>query len=1662
MIPKKEEASEEAAPETPKEKAGEVSLGQKVDVVPSENKENVYQAVFHRPAVEGGTLRVWTEGSDKKDVTYTNGKYVEEVPEGTTLYFEIEIKGNYLVDSVKDQNGAEIAPTNVSGNVSSYKMVIKENKELTIMYKEVPEEEEDEAEAEEETGLSRAPMARAAKAAANYTVKVGEKVTIKGHKNEECEYEHKWESSDPSIATVSSPGRTTTLTGKKAGTVTITHTYCKKDHEEGDHNLTTETFTVEVTGSETNPQPTGTQRVYIYMKMSSVPDGWKENNVGWFTIGYVDVEGIPAVTSGAGYQSGATFQAVKNAINGGAGVTRFTGRNQGGLVVDWDSIDWNTTVGEQQYGLHDAAGASDYDNDPLASGTTWHLDGYLEVKEPLDITITGNSKRASYNGSEQEVRGYTVNYPAGVNPSDMKVTYNGNDRAAGTDVGTYQMKLEVTKFSVRSDKYTVRITRVDDGWLEITPNTEKVIITINGNTKIETYDGTDKVARGYTVECPKDIAEDSVHVSLKDNVKAEATGRDAGTYQMGLTKDSFNVTVDNYSDVEVIVNDGSLTINPKEYTVTTGSATKEYDGTALTKKDGYKVEGIVEGETYTFEITGTQTNVGTSDNTYEIKWDGTATESNYTHGTDALGSLEVTAKSIETGTNVKVDDPKDKVYDGEAHQWEPTVKDGEKTLVKDTDYTVTYDTTDFTNVTGEITVTITGKGNYTGTVTKTYQITPATLTISTEGGTKTYDGTPLTNSENEVIGLVKDEKLDVTNTGTITEVGTTDNKYVINWNSGDTTAQERNYKVEDGSIGILEVIAAEYEVTVEPYVGTYDGKPHGIKVTAPEDATIEYLNENSYTDVTDGAVIVKYKITRKNYKEITGESTVTILPATLTISTEGGTKTYDGTPLTNPKNEVIGLVKNETLDVTNTGTITEVGKTDNEYVVNWKSENTTAKEKNYTVQKGTIGILEVTAKSIETGADINVNDPKDKVYDGEVHQWEPTVKDGEKTLVKDTDYTVTYDTTDFTNVTGEITVTITGKGNYTGTVTRTYKITRRPYTVTTGSATKKYDGTALTKKDGYKVEGIVDGETYTFRVTGSQIYVGTSENSYRIRWNGTAKRNNYRLQNEILGTLEVTDGTFIDPVDPDNVVTKTHDNKEYGLGDTITFTIKVANIYDEPKTITVVEQEGVTITGKSVFENVAPGATVETKATYKVTEKDILKGTFTNKVTAKFDGEKDYENTDTVEDLEDPKGHITVIKETTSTPKGANGYALGETITYKITAKNDGNITVNNVVVTDELTGDTWKIGSLEPNATHEVTAEYVVKEDDIHKGSVVNVATADGTTTDPKNPDPEVEDGKTTDETEDPAPNMSVNKTMTSTNTVYRVGNTITYRIDVANTGNVTLHNVKVTDNLQNAAGAVTFEEHEGVTFNGNEATIGSIAPGKTVTLNCSYVVTRADAGNRIINSAVGDSTETDPTDPSTTDPANVESIYNLTINYVYAAGGTAAPSVRAQYLAGESFIYTSPTIAGYTPNYTFVRTGADGMPARDVVITIIYTANPVTPVTPTTPTTPTTPGGGDGTAVTPAPAAAADGTPVGAEVALTEDGDVEVVPVVDEEVPLAKRDLDDHECCILHFLLMLAAMIVYAAYTRSMKKRQERIAELAEELETEKLKREQQEAAE
>lgn len=58
------------------------------------------------------------------------------------------------------------------------------------------------------------------------------------------------------------------------------------------------------------------------------------------------------------------------------------------------------------------------------------------------------------------------------------------------------------------------------------------------------------------------------------------------------------------------------------------------------------------------------------------------------------------------------------------------------------------------------------------------------------------------------------------------------------------------------------------------------------------------------------------------------------------------------------------------------------------------------------------------------------------------------------------------------------------------------------------------------------------------------------------------------------------------------------------------------------------------------------------------------------------------------------------------------------------------------------------------------------------------------------------------------------------------------------------------------------------------------------------------------------------------------------------------------------------------------------------------------------------------------------------------------------DGEVPLANKELN-HDCCILHFLLALLAIVVFGFYTRDRKKGQRKIFELREELDMELARR-------
>ena len=137
-----------------------------------------------------------------------------------------------------------------------------------------------------------------------------------------------------------------------------------------------------------------------------------------------------------------------------------------------------------------------------------------------------------------------------------------------------------------------------------------------------------------------------------------------------------------------------------------------------------------------------------------------------------------------------------------------------------------------------------------------------------------------------------------------------------------------------------------------------------------------------------------------------------------------------------------------------------------------------------------------------------MNQPSDLPYDGAEHKWAPEVKgeDGQA-LTEGTDYTVTYldangnVKTDFTNVTGEIKVVITGQGNYAGTVERTYQITPVDLTVTIDSLTK--------------VEGQADPQ---FGFAADQ----NVPNVDNMAWTGQFERQ----AGEAAGTYAVTGGTF--------------------------------------------------------------------------------------------------------------------------------------------------------------------------------------------------------------------------------------------------------------------------------------------------------------------------------------------------------------------------------------------------------------------------------------------------------------------------------------------------------------------------------------------------------
>ena len=688
-----------------------------------------------------------------------------------------------------------------------------------------------------------------------------------------------------------------------------------------------------------------------------------------------------------------------------------------------------------------------------------------------NVTLTSASDSKPYDKTPLTNKNVTIGGFGFV--KDEGATYNvtGSQTEKGTSKNIFTYEL---KSNTKASNYTIEVTYGD---LTVTAEDGEVVVVITGHKKSFEYDGTEKSVKGYDVSITQGSKYAESDFTFSGNAEVKAT--EANTYPMGLKASDFTNNNTNYSSVTFVVNDGLLVIKPKS-----------------------------------------------------IIPDGPDTPD-------------------EKKTGIEVTDPDDSIYDGLPHVNPLTVTDTKTgtTLVKDTDYTLSY-SEDVINV-GTVDVTVNGIGNYTGEFKKSYKITPREYTVTTESAKKVYDGTALT-AGGKIEGIVDGEVVVVHTTGSQTDVGSTPNTYKLEWKK----ASSKNYKLKEDSIGTLTVT----EQTINP--GEDPDKPNpnysGVTINKPSNKVYDGKEHKWSPAVADkeGNALVEgtdYEVTysTSDFTNVTGMITVTITgignytgtvtrtyeitPKAYTVTTDSAKKVYDGTALT-AGGKIEGIVSGETVEFTTTGSRTVEGTSKNTYSLKW---NGSAIETNYKLAKESIGDLTVTPKSIipdepntpddkKTG--ITVSDPKDSKYDGQEHREVLTVKDTKtgKDLIANKDYTVVY-SDDLVNA-GTVTIKVSGLGNYSGSFTKTYKITKRLVTLTSATVSKTYDGQALTNTSiTVSGDGFVEGEGASYEVTGTQTKVGNSANSFEYKLNENTLASNYDIT-KVVGTLTITAATA--PVTP--------------------------------------------------------------------------------------------------------------------------------------------------------------------------------------------------------------------------------------------------------------------------------------------------------------------------------------------------------------------------------------------------------------------------------------------------------------------------------------------------------------------------------------------------
>jgi uncharacterized repeat protein (TIGR01451 family)/LPXTG-motif cell wall-anchored protein len=321
----------------------------------------------------------------------------------------------------------------------------------------------------------------------------------------------------------------------------------------------------------------------------------------------------------------------------------------------------------------------------------------------------------------------------------------------------------------------------------------------------------------------------------------------------------------------------------------------------------------------------------------------------------------------------------------------------------------------------------------------------------------------------------------------------------------------------------------------------------------------------------------------------------------------------------------------------------------------------------------------------------------------------------------------------------------------------------------------------------------------------------------------------------------------------------------------------------------------------------APEDSVTATATYTLTQADVDAGQVDNTATATGTPQvgEPVDATDEVSVPVTPAPAIELVK--TGALEGDG--AVGDTIAYSFTATNTGNVTLTDVAIDDPLPGLSelsyeWpgEDGVLAPGQSVTASATYTLTQADVDAGQVDNTATVEGTP-------PTGEPVDATDEVTvpvAPAPAIDLVKTGELVGTG-EVGDTIEFTLTATNTGNVTLTDVAIDDQLPGLSELVYSWPGEP----------GVLAPGESVTATATYTLTQAD-----VEAGDVDNTATVEGTPPSGEP--VDATDEVTVP---TSPAPAIDLVKEATLEGDGAV-------GDTIAYSFTATNTGNVTLTDVVI--------------------------------------------------------------------------------------------------------------------------------